>query len=384
MNPTRNSFGLTDFLASLPEQLQIRVDTAVVREMAERDCFEPPVNLYAKSLDPKPKQKRNTNDLFQYLAARGYDAYESREIINRHSVVQYPTTYGLEDAARSCLGDAAAFSVMAKALNVEWLRLWKSKIQASTASDVLRATVNPMLVAFSEYDVAYIAVRTAKMAYDAISDSSFGDPFSVRVDEKIRNLMFKEAIGLSRGKRDQDTGIERTARGIDYDARRFIEATADREFEFDERMRDMIAQDADDDADEDDGYQDVAIDLEALEVARLPILSNGGRGSIYQSLMGPPMVYEEEAESLCYALSMASIANVIMWGMGFETPDDPIRSAFDASIAAVILAYGDVRTVRSRRGGGNADRLFEPSRAAMDILKLWRSIFKNPDLAYIL
>lgn len=395
MRPARSEVNLTDLLVSLPESLQRAAEVRVIKKMAAADCFEVSASRYVAGLDSK---KRDPEKFFQFLISEGYTQEEARDIVShrRHEPIRFHSTYGLENAASSCLGSAAARSVLADSLDTEWLRLWKAKASKENAAQIVSATVPPMVIALSPYDIAYLAARTALAAYEFIQSESLGSPFAGNVNRRNVEELFGYAINASRGRGiPEDANRVRVLRGIDYDARRWMQAFGDRDAELDERMREYAAQaeieDEDEDEDEDrDQYADVPLDLGMLEVARLPIISSNASSysaSVFSSIPGPPMIDEDGAAEASYLLSAFAAANIVLWSMDdseeYENESRP-QAALDAAIAATILAHGDVRTVRSRRYGGNADRIYDPSNAALDILKLWRRIFPNPSLAFIL
>lgn len=372
-----------DVLAALPSQLGDRAEANVIKVMGQSgNCFDPAVSRYAAALDPK--KRRKSEDLFNYLIKEGYSGEEASELLRANDPVRYPSQWAIWRAASSCFGEAGATSVMSDAVDREWMRLWKYKITPSNAQYLLSATSKTAVWVFSTFDVMYLAIRTAMMA---IGDIDRPPPFRewlTYMTQENGNDFMKSALLFSRGRFDEEKrsgwSKERLvgeARRIDMQVRQALAEMSEREYEFDERMREVA---------EEAPNGEMIVDLEYLGVAALPFIDMTGRYELTRMLGGPVMIDEYDLETWTLMLAMLCASNIILWGSqaGGRTWDEAPDAALSAATAAVILARGEIRSRRSRRQIYNPYRFYDPSKPATDILKLWRRIFPNPSLAYIL
>lgn len=386
MKPSKKTVSLTTVLASMPDSLR---DSALLALLKESDrlsggaCFEEVTSKYIGQLDGK---ESNSSDLFlRFLRARGYDESEARQIVRRDIDV-IPNIWSIERLLRRCAGsDAAARTAMAQAVNAEWLRLWRARLRKESSASLLSATAKVAFAVFSQQDLSYLALKTALSALSLIKDDPSVNEEDFSTGVVSREALIREAAQIAKGRlKEASAGTVTEALAIAYQCRLYAERAGDREQELDEQMRRILEEDRDGEEDEDEDIDEVAIDLERLEVARLPLLSNYGTGSIFGSVFGDVMIDERDSAESAYNFVMATIANVILVPSRTSRSTDPLAQAVDASIAAMILAHGKVRTIRSRRQGGNADRIWDPAEASIKVLELWRRIFPNPDLANIL
>lgn len=384
MKPSRNAVSLTTVLASMPDSLQ---DSALLALLKESDrlsggyCFEEVTSKYIGQLDGKEK---NSSEFFlKFLLARGYDESEARQIVRR-DIAAIPNIWSIEKLLGRCAGsDAAARTALAQAVNTEWLRLWRARLRKENSASLLSATTKVAFAVFSQQDFSYLALKTALSALSMIKDDPSVNEEDFSTGGVSREALIREAAQIAKGRlKEASAETVKEALTIAYQCRLYAERAGDREQELDEQMRRIIEEDGDGEEDED--LDEVAIDLERLEVARLPLVSNYGTGSIFGSVFGDVMIDERDSAEAAYNFVMATIANVILVPSGTSRSTDPLAQAVDASIAAMILAHGKVRTIRSRRQGGNADRIWDPAEASIKVLELWRRIFPNPDLANIL
>jgi hypothetical protein len=384
VKPSRNAVSLTTVLASMPDSLQ---DSALLALLKESDrlsggsCFEEVTSKYIGQLDGKEK---NSSEFFlKFLLARGYDESEARQIVRR-DIAAIPNIWSIKKLLGRCAGsDAAARTALAQAVNTEWLRLWRARLRKENSASLLSATAKVAFEVFSKQDVSYLALKTALSALSLIKDDPSVNEEDFSTGVVSREALIREAAQISKGRLKEASAETVTeALTIAYQCRLYAEQAGDREQDLDEQMRRIIEEDGDGEEDED--LDEVAIDLERLEVARLPLVSNHGTNSIFGSVLGDVMIYDGDSAEAAYNFAMATIANVILVPRNDSRYSDPLAQAMDASIAAMILAHGKVRTIRSRRQGGNADRIWDPAEASIKVLELWRRIFPNPDLANIL
>lgn len=383
-----------DLMTSLPDVLR---RMAIINALKEVDrlsggvCMEPAISEYLKAFPAK--DQRGDAHLSAFLEGRSYTPLEIRELIRTPAggMASAHLQYGLLGFAEQCIGENNAFRVVLSSANDAWLRLWNEKISEKDSVPLLIATMNAADHALSRQDLCYLAYRTAEMALSEIEESSMND--DALPETTYRGRVFPQMRRWARDySRDgassyTDQARYRAAAAIDAECARYFQGSTDREYEFDERMRNIYQENMRDD----EGYlpdgvdpetDEVPLDLEALEVARLPRVDIQSRSSPWYSAAGPAYFDEEDTATGAYAMAAMAIANVVMWANNDQIGPyyEPVTRALSASVSAVILAEGRVRTIPSRRNGGNADRIFDPTKPCANILKLWRRIFPRPSL----